>query len=133
LNVGPRSVGDALARLANLRERFQQDYRAMLDRVLGRMLPTAVCTVYDPRFPDPLRQRLAITGLALFNDVIARMAFERGLPLIDLRLVCDEDADFANTIEPSVQGGRRIAAEIARLVTEHDFARRQAVAFSGSR
>jgi hypothetical protein len=133
LNEGARSVGEALARLATLRDRFQQDYRAILDMVLGRRLPTAVCTIYDPRFPDPLRQRLAIAGLALFNDVIARAAFTHGLPLIDLRLVCDEDADFANPIEPSVQGGRKIAAEIARLVLGHDFARRQPVVFTGSR
>jgi hypothetical protein len=105
----------------------------MLDTVLGRRLPTAVCTVYDPRFLDPLRQRLAIAGLALFNDVIARAAFTQGLPLIDLRLVCNEDVDFANSIEPSMQGGRKVAAEIARLVSGHDFARHQSVVFTGSR
>jgi hypothetical protein len=35
------------------------------------------------------------------------------LPLIDLRLVCSEDADFANSIEPSVAGGAKIATAIA--------------------
>ncbi len=93
--------------------------------------PPAVCTIYDPRFADPTRQRLAVAGLALFNDTITRAAFSHGLPLIDLRLVCNEDADFANPIEPSVQGGGKIAAEIARLVSEHDFARRRPEVFTG--
>ncbi len=124
-------MGEALARLAAVRDRFREDYRAMLEAVLGRRLPTAVCTVYDPRFPDPMRQRLAVAGLALFNDAIARAAFARGLPVIDLRLVCDEDADFANPIEPSARGGDKIAAEIARLMSEHDFSRRCPKVFTG--
>ena len=131
LGEGARSVGGALARLAAVRERFRGDYRVMLDAVLGRGLPAAVCTVYDPRFPDPVRQRLAAAGLALLNDVIVREAFTRGLPLIDLRLVCDEDLDFANPIEPSARGGEKIAAEVARLVSEHDFARRRPEVFTG--
>ena len=51
-----------------------------------------------------------------------REAAMRGVPLIDLRAVCDDDADFATPIEPSVQGGGKIAAAIAAVVTQHDFA-----------
>ena len=108
-----RSVGEGLARLGAVVDRFRQDYRAMLAGILAHRLPTALCTVYDPRFPDPQRRRLAIIGLALFNDVITREAFSHGLTLIDLRLVCSEDTDFANPIEPSVAGGAKIAAGIA--------------------
>jgi hypothetical protein len=50
------------------------------------------------------------SALALFNDRITRAAFSRGLPLIDLRLICNEEGDYANPIEPSVQGGAKIAA-----------------------
>ncbi len=60
-----------------------------------------------------------------------REAFARGLPLIDLRLVCDEDADFANPIEPSARGGGKIAAEIARLLAEHPFERRRSAVYAG--
>jgi GDSL-like Lipase/Acylhydrolase family len=70
-----RSVGEGLARLGTVAGRFRQDYRAMLAGVLARRLPTALCTIYDPRFPDPLRRRLALIGLALFNDAIVREAF----------------------------------------------------------
>jgi hypothetical protein len=95
----------------------------MLDAVLGRGLPTALCTIYDPRFPDPRLQRLAVTGLVLFNDVILREAFARGLPVIDLRLLCDSDEDYANPIEPSSKGGQKIASAIVALVADHDFGR----------
>jgi hypothetical protein len=120
LDEATRSMADALDRLAGIRDRFAQEYAAMLDGVLGRGLPTAVCTIYEPRFPDLRQRRLAATGLMVLNDCITREAFGRGLSLIDLRLICDRDEDFANPIEPSVRGGAKIAAAIAVLVTDQD-------------
>jgi hypothetical protein len=121
LDAPARSVADTLGMLADIRARFERDYRAMLDTVRAGGLPLCACTIYDPRYPDPLRRRLATTALSFLNDCIIREAALRGLPLIDLRLVCDDDADFANPIEPSVQGGGKIAAAIAAMVTGHDF------------
>ena len=118
LDENTRSMADALDRLAGIRDQFAQEYAAMLDGVLGRGLPTAVCTIYEPRFPDLRQRRLAATGLMVLNDCITREAFARGLSLIDLRLICDRDEDFANPIEPSVRGGAKIAAAIAALVTD---------------
>jgi hypothetical protein len=130
LDESARSVAEALARISDARDEFARDYRAMLDGVAGKSLPLAVCTIYDARFPDPQQRRVASTGLAIFNDCITREAFARGLPLIDLRLICNDDADFANPIEPSVQGGRKIAAAIATLLTGHDFAERRSQVFA---
>ncbi len=130
LEVRARSIAEGLLALADVRDGFTRGYRAMLEAVLARGLPTALCTVYDPRFPDPARQRVAVAGLALFNDAITREAFGRGLPLVDLRLVCSEDADYANPIEPSARGGAKIAGAIAELVTGHDFARRRSGVFA---
>jgi hypothetical protein len=130
LDESARSIAEAVARIADARDQFQQGYRAMLDRVTGLGRPVAVCTIYDPRFPEPQRRRLASTGLTAFNDCITREAFARGLPLIDLRLICNEDADFANPIEPSVQGGAKIASAIAALLAEHDFARPRSGVFA---
>ena len=70
---------------------------------------------YDANYPPPEGEVIR-AGLALFNDVITRAAFSRGLPLIDLRLICDEPGDYANPIEPSTQGGSKIAAAISRLI-----------------
>ena len=129
LEDSSRSIADALTRLAAIGDGFGRGYRAMLDSVLDRGRPTALCTIYDPRYPDPRFQRLAVAGLVLFNEVITRAAFAHGLPVLDLRLICDNDADFANPIEPSAQGGDKIAAAIARLVAEHDFGRGRSEVF----
>ncbi len=63
------SVAEALGKLAVVREQFAQDYRAMLDDVVARGLPVAVCTIYDARFPDVTQRRLASVGLTIFNDM----------------------------------------------------------------
>lgn len=123
------SVAEALGRLAEIGQTFGQGYQAMLEAVAGRGLPTALCTIYDPRFADPPLRRLALWALAFFNDAILRQAMARGWPVLDLRLVCDRDEDFANPIEPSAKGGDKIAAAIARLLGEHDFARGRTEAF----
>jgi lysophospholipase L1-like esterase len=115
------SSAEVLARLADIAEQFAEDYRGMLAAVGGTGLPFGVCTVYYPMFTDPLARRLAVTALAVFNDVIIREAFIARVPLVDLRLVCDEPADYANPIEPSAAGGEKIARAIVRLVSEHDF------------
>lgn len=124
------SVGEAMARVGEITAGFASDYEAMLEAVAARGLPTVLCTVYDPRFPDPLQRRLAVLGLSLFNGAILRLAAARGLPVIDLRLVCGADEDFANPIEPSTKGGDKIADAILRVVTEHAFERRRTEVFA---
>jgi hypothetical protein len=130
LGQSAQSTAEVLDKLAGIKDQFERDYRQMLEAVLGRRLPTALCTVYYPRFPEPILQRLAVTALAVFNDCIIREAFAAGLPLLDLRLICDEAADYANPIEPSVQGGEKIASAIVRLLAEHDFRRRRTEVFT---
>ena len=120
-----RSVAEVLDKLAKIKAEFAKSYGAMLDGVLARKLPAAVCTIYEARYQDPTTRQIAGAGLTVFNDVIMREAFARGMPVIDLRLVFDEDADYANDIEPSVKGGAKIARVIATLVTTHDFTRRR--------
>lgn len=111
------SVGEGMMRLADAQSRFRERYERMVDGVLARRLPTALCTIYDADFPAPQGQVIT-AALSLFNDVITRAAFSRRLPLIDLRLICAEPADYANPIEPSEQGGAKIAAAIAALALE---------------
>lgn len=95
----------------------------MLQAVLSFGKPTAVCTIYYPRIAEQFAQKISVAALATFNDVIIKQAFLAGVPLIDLRLVCNEDSDYANEIEPSDSGGEKIAKTILRVVNEHDFER----------
>ena len=122
LNAPAASTAETLSKLARIGDEFERNYRRMLSDVLARKLPTVLCTIYYPRFPDTALQRIAVTALSVFNDCIIRQAFAVGVPLIDLRLICTEEADYANPIEPSARGGEKIAAAITRAVSEHDFA-----------
>ena len=115
LSQGARSVADAVDKLAGAQACFAQSYEEMVEAVLTLGRPTAVCTIYDANYPEPQR-RLVISALSLFNDVITRVAFARGLDVVDLRLICDDPADYANPIEPSARGGEKIARAISRLV-----------------
>ena len=120
-----RSVAEVLDKLAKIKAAFKKSYGARLDGVVARKLPTAVCTIYEARYQDPTTRKIAGAGLTIFNDVIMREAFARGVPVIDLRLIFDDDEDYANDIEPSVKGGAKIARAIATLLTTHDFTRRR--------
>jgi hypothetical protein len=119
LNEPAQSVAEAVGRLAQPQASFTERYVKMLDGVLALSVPTAVCTIYDANYPEPQRQ-VVIAALALFNDVISRAAFRRGLPLVDLRLICSGPADYANPIEPSTLGGEKIAGVIAALIQAND-------------
>ncbi len=109
--------------LAVLREDFEQRYDAAVAAAAaaaeGRL---TVCTIYDPNYPEPRRQRPATAALPAFNDIITRVAVRRGLPVIDLRTAFVAPEDYANPIEPSVAGGLKLAELIRTVVTTHDFA-----------
>lgn len=107
--------------MADLTAEFEAKYIAMLDSVLALNKPTTVCTIYYPRMEHEFVQKISVAALASYNDVILKQAILRGLPVIDLRLVCNEDTDYANSIEPSEAGGEKIARTIIRVVNEHDF------------
>ncbi len=128
LGAPARSTAEALAGLADITDEFERGYQHMLAEVLAYGLPTAICTVYYPRFPDAFLQKISVAGLAVFNDCIIRAAITHGIPLLDLRFTCAEEGDYANPIEPSARGGEKIAESIARLV-EHGFAGGRTVVF----
>jgi lysophospholipase L1-like esterase len=112
------SMGAALETLARVAENFRRQYARLLHRLASTGLPVAVCTIYDPRFPDGRLRRIGATALSVLNDAITREAFVRRFALIDLRLVCERDEDFANPIEPSAAGGAKIARAIANFAKQ---------------
>jgi hypothetical protein len=107
----------SLSSLADIFGEFEDAYSSCVDACLQPGLPLALCTIYNGRFPDQSYQRVASLALAIFNDVILRVGITHGLPVIDLRLVCSDPQDYANPIEPSSVGGRKIAKVISALVT----------------
>ena len=109
------SSAQVLGWFADAAEAFEARYWQMLARVLARRLPTTLCTIYNGNLGPPT-QRLATTALAIFNDAILRAAAAHALPVIELRHVCTEPADYANPIEPSTRGGEKIARAIVAAV-----------------
>jgi len=111
LNAPVGSTAEALALFGRRVDAFNASYVAALESVLALGLPTTVCTIYEGNL-EPAWAPLARVALMVFNDVILRVAFERAIDVIDLRLVCTEVSDYANPIEPSGSGGKKIAAAI---------------------
>ena len=110
------STAEAFRLLADIRERFEEEYAYAVDACLRFGRPLTVCTIYNGNFPDADFNRRARIALAIFNDVIVRVALARSLDVIDLRAVCTMPTDFANPIEPSAMGGEKIAQTVARVV-----------------
>jgi lysophospholipase L1-like esterase len=121
LSMSVTSAAEVFDELANIGARFEARYKKMLDAVRVTGKPTTVCTIYYPRLPDAWQQKISVAALATFNDAIIRQAFLAGVPLIDLRYVCNDDADYANPIEPSEAGGAKIAKTIIQVTNEIDF------------
>jgi hypothetical protein len=117
LNAGDDSV---VRELTQAHKGFCTDYRAMLDKVCSCNMPITLCTIYDS---IPGLSKAAVMALSVFNDTILREAFAKGVPVIDLRLVCSDAEDYSelSPIEPSSVGGAKIANTISHVLQNHDF------------
>lgn len=123
------AIAEALYRFAEIRKVFRTRYREMLRHVMGFGLPVSVCTIYNnvPGLGD-----IEKTALALYNETILSEASLHGLPVVDLRIICNDAQDYSDIspIEPSDAGGRKIAVAISALLNTHDFSSRNGVLFS---
>ena len=72
-------------------------------------MPTIVCTLVPARYVDPVQERAAAAALAIFNDRILRRAIAAQLSIVELRLICDEDNDYASETLLSHAGVRKVA------------------------
>lgn len=103
---------DAFLLLARVAGVFESMYRRVLECCLATGLAVIACTIYNGNFPDEEFQTMARIVVAVFNDSILRLSLEKSVRAIDLRLVCRVAEDYANPIEPSAIGGRKIARAI---------------------
>lgn len=119
-NGHANAVSEVLEELEAIQTSFRREYRDMLSSLGACDRPTALCTIYDS---IPELSRADCAGLSVFNDVILREAARLGIPVIDLRLICNEATDYSasSPIEPSASGGGKIARAINRVLATHDF------------
>jgi hypothetical protein len=114
------TVWDAMSLFSDVIGKFQSDYRDMLQNARSLVKNITVCTIYHS---IPGYEKEPLTALKFFNEIILLEAFEMGLPVIDLRLVCNHDDDYSaiSPIEPSLQGGDKISNVIVSMMAGHDF------------
>jgi lysophospholipase L1-like esterase len=139
------TIGDALDSFNEMVQEFERNYIKMLTNVIKYGLKTTLCTIYNPCFDhdniDRIKymfppntnfkklQRRSTTALPLFNNIIFQEAFNFGLPVMDLRLIFNDMADYSNPIEPSVVGGMKMARIIKEISYNHDFSMKNSVVF----
>ncbi len=109
LRGGAQSIRDALDALASAADEFESIFVRLVGAATETGLPTIVCTLVPARYVEPFQQRVAATALAIFNDRILRRAFAARLSIVELRLVCDEDGDYASETLLSRAGVRKVA------------------------
>jgi len=109
LTGSARSIHGALETLASAADEFENVFTRLINAALETGLPTIVCTLVPSRHLEPSRQQVAATALAIFNDRILKRAFAARLSIVELRLVCDEDGDYASETLLSRAGVRKVA------------------------
>jgi len=113
------TVDEALQLLHDIKEQFRHNYIAMLEAVQSKHSRIAACTIYNK---VPGLNGSKNTALALFNEIILEVLSSKELPILDLRVICNEDSDYStiSPIETSVNGGRKIVSRMITLM-ETDF------------
>ena len=111
-----------------IQSQFEKKYEKLLKLLVETGKHIIVVVPYFPQFQGEMRRR-AIFSMAVFNDVILRLAFEGGLPVIDLRITFTDEADFASPIEPSALGGLKVAKLINQVLKEFDFSKKRTSIF----
>ena len=140
------NVGEGFLKFSRVQTIFQQEYKAMLENALSLNIPTTICTIYKPCFyhPDMSRvgsyvgngvsntdlQNVSVTALTAFNDVILQEAVTTGIPLMDLRVMYDNVADYANPIEPSTIGGQKMVSVMESIINDHPFSENMTVLYT---
>ena len=111
LDLPVRSTAQALELFRERLDVFETSYGWAIDALIALERRPLVCTIYNGNLGA--ESQGATMALMMFNDVILRAALTRGVDVLELRLVCRDNADFANPIEPSGTGGEKIAKAIA--------------------
>jgi lysophospholipase L1-like esterase len=124
-----QSVAEVVSGFAQRIQSFQRNYVSIIQALCNQQIPTVVCTIYEPSFEQRDYQTIASTAIKLWNDVIIQTAIAHTLPLLELRQVFTDPADYANPIEPSAIGSDKLSNVILNLIHNHDFSQRQTIVY----
>lgn len=112
-----RNLREGVGKIFQECQTFHVSYRQLVETLLACGLPLTLLTIYDA---IPGLGPAELGGLCVFNDIITRTAFEKGTNLIYLRILCSDETDYSplSPIEPSDEGGRKIASAVLRSVEQ---------------
>jgi hypothetical protein len=110
------SAAEVLLTFRSLVDEFAAQYSRLIEHLSSLEIPLTVCTIYNCAFPSVEGQKCVETALALFDDAIIQSAYRYSVPYIDLRMVCRDETDYVNEIEPSDSGGKKIAEALLREI-----------------
>lgn len=116
-----------LSQLNSAADDFERHVEILSRAALSTRLPTLVCTMYPPRYPDWEHQQAACAALAVFNDRILKSAVAAGFSIADLRQLGGVADLYATPTQLSLAGLQRVAEIIRRAldVISRDTARSQ--------
>jgi hypothetical protein len=109
LQGSARTIREALDGLARAADEFENMFVRLIAAATETSVPTIVCTLVPARYVEPSQERVAATALAIFNDRILRRTIAAHLSIVELRLICDEDNDYASETLLSHAGVRKVA------------------------
>lgn len=130
------TVAEGVEALHLFAQEFENEYFLAIEsliRQVGADKHVVLCSIYNPCFGPlgvtTLSQAAANACVCLLADSVLRVACRLSLPVIDWRRVMTEVEDFANPIEPSSQGGGKMAEVIAQVVRRHPWGRGHSVVY----
>jgi hypothetical protein len=109
LQGGARTIREALDVLASAADEFEGMFARLIAAATEAAVPTIVCTLVPARYMEPSQERVAAAALAIFNDRILRRTIAAQLSIVELRLICDEEGDYASETLLSHAGVRKVA------------------------
>lgn len=107
-----RRAGEGFAMLGEVVDGFTGWYRHLLKRLTKRVEWLQVCTIYNGNFGP--EAPIVNSAIRLFNDVIQHAAGDHCVPVIELRNLLNRPRHYADSIVPSIEGGRVLAEEMVR-------------------
>ena len=123
------TYGQKLEQLSLAADEFERTLARLIHAAQAAHLVIMVCTMFQPNYKDPVRQRAACAALAVFNDRVTKRAAEARVSLIDLRLICNEPGDYDKPTLLSKSGVNKIANVIRFAMFELDAGTRRSEVF----
>jgi hypothetical protein len=129
LDGRPGASGQTLQQLSLAADEFERTLERLIHVAQAARLVIMVCTMFSPSYSDPVRQRTACAALAVFNDRVTKRAVAARASLIDLRLTCDELADYDRPTLLSSSGVQKVANVVRFAMYELDAGARRSEVF----